>query len=351
MGSVRISRNNYNFLTRQVGEAGLGPTILYLEQDKSSPYWGLMVMEELPDGGFSDEFTSSNVTKEDMAALGFLLGKLHTLPTTEAGKAADLAKTLLMEQGMEQGVVEELQQSAGGYLIFLIYWWKTLFPLWMAKNSPTNHPLPMAYVDRFLNIILKVGRVKPRTEVMSRLGFSHADAWHGNLMRKGERIVAIDCETASIGPAFLDFGGILWNGLSVNGGQPHLDRCLREELVLSFYRTIGEKCEKMEDVLYDLELGSIYRQLWVILCIQFGLVSKPLDTVEKIGGLFMEKTELMVSGMERAVDDEEVMKDIVEKGIYWTVRHQLSEGSEECLKKHVSIIYCKTANGLSLVFR
>ena len=48
----------------------------------------------------------------------------------------------------------------------------------------------------------------------------------------------------------------------------------------------------------------------------------------------MEKTELMVSGMERAVEDKEVMKDILEKGIYWTIRHQLSEGHEECLKNH-----------------
>ena len=182
-----------------------------------------------------------------------------------------------------------------------------------------------------------MGKIKPLTSVMSRLGFSHTDAYHGNLMRKGEKIIAIDCETASTGPAFLDFGGILWNSNTVTGRQPHLERSLREALALSFHQTVGENCNSIDDVLYDMELGFIHRHLWIFMCLQFGLVSKPLSTVEKIGGLLMEKIELMISGMERAVEDKKVMKDVVNKGIYWAIRDQLSEGSEITLQKHVSI--------------
>ena len=132
--------------------------MLYVEQDRASPYWGLMVMEYLPDGGFQDEFLSDNVSKEDMAAMGSLLGKLHMLPTTEVMQGAELARELLLGHGMDQGVVEELYQSRGGYIVFLLLWWKHLFPQWMAKDSPLNHPLPPAYVHRFLSIILSVGR-------------------------------------------------------------------------------------------------------------------------------------------------------------------------------------------------
>ena len=263
-----------------------------------------------------------------MNAMGFLLGKLHSLPIDEVEEAAELVRNLVLEHGMEKHEVDELYQSRGGYVIFIIYWWKTLFPLWMTDYSLQNHPLPQTYTDRFLNIVHKVRRIKPITSVMSRLGFSHMDAWHGNLMRKGQRIIAIDCETASIGPAFLDFGGILWNSSTVNGRQPHLERCLREALALSFYQTVGEKCHNIDDVLYDMELGFIHRHLWIFMCIQFGLVGKSLSTEEKIGELLMEKIELMISGMERAVEDTEVMKVVVDNGIYWAIRDQLSEGSE-----------------------
>ena len=151
--------------------------------------------------------------------------------------------------------------------------------------------------------------------------------------------MAIDCETASTGPAFLNFGGIVWNGECADGYRAHLRRDLREDLVRAFYETMGETCEDMEDALYDLELAYLHRQLWAILADFFELVGKPLATVEKIGGLFMEKTEMMVAGMERAVDDKEVMKDIVEKGIYWAIRNQRREGDEECERDYVSMIF------------
>ena len=327
----------YHDVFRQIGLAGLGPDMLYVEQDREGEYWGLMVMEELPDGGFANEFDSSNVTQMDMSAMGSLLGKIHMLPTKEVSGAACLAKTLLLEHGMDQQVVEELYQSRGGYFIFLILWWKKLFPEWMAKNSPINHPLPPAYVERFLNIIIRVGRIKPLTSVMGKLGFSHSDMHHANLMRKGEKVVAIDCETASTGPALLDLGGIVWNGRATNGIMPYIDRSFREALVLSFYQAIGEECRDMESALYDLELGSLYRLLWAILCSQFMVVGKSLEIVEKVGGVQMEKCEVMASALERAVDDKELMRNILNQGGYWPVRDKLSVGHEECIRDFVSI--------------
>ena len=56
-GMESIALDDSYFLARQVGESGLGPLVLYVEQDKSSPYWGLMVMEALQDGGFGEPFS------------------------------------------------------------------------------------------------------------------------------------------------------------------------------------------------------------------------------------------------------------------------------------------------------
>ena len=341
-----VGRDGYNIIHRQLGEAGLGPEMFCVVEEKADKNWGLMIMEELPDGGFEEDFTSSNVTHDDMRAMGYLFGKIHLLPTNEFSKASDLAKKVVLEEGIvDKEVVEELYQTRGGYIIFLILWWKKYFPAWMAKNSPQNHPLPAAYVERFLNIILKVGRIKPLTQVFGRLGFSHTDAWYGNLMRKGEKIVAIDCETASIGPAFLDLGGIV-----STASLPHIDRDLREALILSFYEAIEEECFDMEAALYDLELASIHRHLWGVLCVQFGLVSAPLTDVERIGGLFFEKGEAMVNGMEQAVRDKELMKKIVDHGIFGSIKDKLSEGREEAIRKHVSIISLICDISLKIIF-
>ena len=333
---VILERSLITLSFRQIGGAGLGPAVFFLETNKSSHYWGLVIMEYLPDGGFDEEFNNYNVNKDDMAEIGSLLGQLHTLPTTEVVQAASLARNLVLEQDMEQKLVEELYTSRGGFPFFLILWWKKWLPDWMAKYAPQNHPLPQSNVDRFLNLIVKVSRMKTLTAELSKLGFSHMDIWHGNLMRKREKIVAIDCETATVAPAFLDFGGILWNSKSLNHGQPYLNRIFREALVLSFYQSIGKNCHQIRDALYDLELAFIHRQLFCILCVHFDLVTKPLSVVEDIGRLLMEKTEMMVSGMEKALEDENTMKDVLEKGIYWAIRDELPDGHEENIKKCVS---------------
>ena len=94
----------------------------------------------------------------------------------------------------------------------------------------------------------------------------------------------------------------------------------------------------MESDLYDLELGSLYRLLWCILCSQFMIVGKSLQNVERVGGMQMEKCEVMASALERAVDDEELMRNILDQGGYWPVRDRLSEGHEECIRDFVSML-------------
>ena len=86
-----------------------------------------------------------------------------------------------------------------------------------------------------------------------------------------------------------------------------------------------------------MSMAYIHRHLRVVLLMHFGLVNQSLSKLEEIGGLQMEKTELMVRTMERAVEERDVMEEVVEKGVYWTVRHQLSEGHEEKLKALVNI--------------
>ena len=101
--------------------------MLYVEQNRGGQYWGLMVMEELSDGGFTEEFNSNNVTKKDMVSLGSLVGKMHKLPTNLVSAAASLARVRLLEHGMDKQVVEELSQDRGGYIVFLILWWNKYF--------------------------------------------------------------------------------------------------------------------------------------------------------------------------------------------------------------------------------
>ena len=93
----------------------------------------------------------------------------------------------------------------------------------------------------------------------------------------------------------------------------------------------------MVSALYDLELGSLYRLLWAILCSQFMVIGKSLEIVEKVGGVQMEKCEVMASALERAVDDKELMRNILNQGGYWPVRDKLSVGHEECIRNFVSI--------------
>ena len=50
-----VGRGSYSIMHRQLGEAGLGPEMFYVVEDKADKNWGLMIMEELPDGGFEED--------------------------------------------------------------------------------------------------------------------------------------------------------------------------------------------------------------------------------------------------------------------------------------------------------
>ena len=317
-------------MLKQLAKENLGPKVLYVEPDRTSSYWGLMVMEELPEGGFSGEFCQQDMTEEFTKMLGELLGCLHRLPVNEVTKSAMLVKNLVKENLNDDLIcTEKLYDIHGGHGLFLIYWWMNFFPQWVKQNRPENYPLPKEYCERFLKMILKVLRIVPRTKVLSKIGFSHSDLYFGNLMRKDGRIVAIDCETAILGPALLDFGAILWNPNVTRAKQPHIERSSRETLARSFYETLEEEFEKPEDVLYDLELGFLMRYLWIMLCEQFFIVSNPVE----VGGLFMTKVEAMADGMIDASDDEEAIKKIAEVGIYWSINPNLPEDIQEKIEK------------------
>ena len=79
-------------------------------------------------------------------------------------------------------------------------------------------------------MILRTLRLTPKTEMMAKTGFCHAGLWSANLLRKGEKILAIDFETANVAPAFVDLGSLLFNwGNHFRQRKPsYLDRRRRE---------------------------------------------------------------------------------------------------------------------------
>jgi len=325
-------------IARQIGDAGLGPHVYYVETNMLSPYWGLMVMEEIPGGDFSQDFNSNNLKEADLEAVGILLGQLHQQPTEQVEQHAQLARELVMKHcSVEkyQIQVEDLYQERGGYILYMIYWWMSAFPTEMSLNSTANYPLPQTYTSRLLACILRLARIKPLTRTLARHGFSHGDLWSCNMMKKGTQILAIDFDSSTVGPAFLDFGAVFFNWQTMRGIRPHMAQCMRETIAMSFYETVGVECEEMDSILYDIELAIIHRYIWFLFLFHFSLVSEPLETLEEVGGLMIEKMEVMVRAMEKAVDDKELMSRLVEKGVYWTVRHELSDGHEEKLNTFV----------------
>ena len=59
---------------------------------------------------------------------------------------------------------------------------------------------------------------------------------------------------------------------------------------------------------------------------------KPGDFLEA-GNLYLEKIECMVRGLKEAEDDHNLMKEIVENGIYSSIRGNLPEGHEDKMKQ------------------
>merc|ERR1711936_375584 len=119
----------------------------------------------------------------------------------------------------------------------------------------------------------------------------------------------------------------------MTGEQPHLSKNKREAFAISYFKILGEDITHMDDVLYDLELAFLNFHLSDMLWLQVGFIKEHPAKLEEVGTLLIEKTNLMARQMNRAVEDKKVMEDVVEHGVYQSIRHQLSEGHEERVKQ------------------
>ena len=128
--------------------------------------------------------------------------------------------------------------------------------------------------------------------MMAKTGFCHAGLWSSNLLRKGEKILAIDFETANVAPAFVDLGSLLFNwGIHFQQQKPsYLDRRRREVLIESY---IGGpiKEDDVESLLFDLEIGFVHRYVYVLL---FNMMHSKEEEIKLV-----EMAERMLEAMER----------------------------------------------------
>ena len=130
-----------------------------------------------------------------------------------------------------------------------------------------------------------------------------------NLLRKGEKILAIDFETANVAPAFVDLGGLLFNwGIHFQQQKPsYLDRRRREVLIESY---IGGpiKEDDVESLLFDLEIGFVHRYVYVLL---FNMMHSKEEEIKLV-----EMAERMLGAMERGGGSGYLQSDIVERGVF-----------------------------------
>ena len=88
-----------------------------------------------------------------------------------------------------------------------------------------------------------------------------------------------------------------------------------------------------DDSLIDLELGFLIGWICNVLYLHtihfLPMTVTNLETFLEAGNLYLEKIQCMVRGMREAEDDHNLMKEIVENGIYSSIRSNLSEGHED----------------------
>ena len=150
------------------------------------------------------------------------------------------------------------------------------------------------YSSRVMALIRSVLRLNPKTQTMASICFSHGDLWSGNLLRKGRSVLAIDFETSTTAPAFVDLGGLLFNWESHFDQKPtYPDQGQRKALALSYLGGSVTK-EELEEALFDLEIGFIHRYIFVLLCKHFDVKGDSLEEIELV-----EKGEKMVRALER----------------------------------------------------
>ena len=285
--------NQNAFLSRQVGEAGLGPQLF------RSPRPGIIVMEAVLGGKFEDNFGPDGLSGDDARTLGELLRDLHRLNTRSVEMAARKTRQLL-EANMERcGVTEEnlehIWKTRGGYGMLLLWWWGVAFPDWLKKHHPSHFPLlSEEYNLRVMALIKRVLRLKPKTKSLASLCFSHADLWSGNLLRKDKTIVAIDFETATTAPAYVDLGGLLFNWEVHFDGKPDCPDKGRREALASSYLGGSLLGEELDRALFDLEIGFVHRYIFVLLGKHLDVNNDNLEELDLV-----RKGERMVSELER----------------------------------------------------
>ena len=221
-------------------------------------------MEAVLGGKFEDNFGPDGLGGDDARTLGQLLRDLHRLDTRSVEMAAQKTRQLVeanMERcGVREENLEHIWKTRGGYGMLLLWWWGVAFPDWLKKHHPSHFPLLREeYNLRVMALIKRVLRLKPKTKSLASLCFSHADLWSGNLLRKSKAIVAIDFETATTAPAFVDLGGLLFNWEVHFDGKPEgPERKGRLEALASSY--LGETSllgEELDRAIFDLEIGFV----------------------------------------------------------------------------------------------
>merc|ERR1712192_54584 len=180
-------------------------------------------------------------------------------------------------------------------------------PEWKAKKD-LAYNMELACKARVANLILATLKLRPLTKSLGEVGFLHTDLWSNNLLKKGNAIIAIDFETATTGPAFVDLSSPFFT-FSVDKLK-YIDKETRERLLGAFANEVGKK-EKMEDMLFDLEIGFLHRMLWIILFVHmYSKTPKQNERLVTIG-------ELMLKALEQGLDNCQTQKKILKEGVYF----------------------------------
>ena len=255
-------------------------------------------MEAVLGGRFEEDFGPNGLSEMDAKTLGEMLSGLHKLDTSSveigAQKTKDLVEANLKKCSVTEEDLEHIWKTRGGYGMLLLWWWGVAFPNWLKKHHPNHFPIREEYSSRVMSLIRNVLHLKPKTQRMASVCFSHGDLWSGNLLRKGRSVLAIDFEIATTAPAFVDLGGLLFNWESHFELKPNYEDVGRREALASSYLGKCVAKEELEEVLFDLEIGFLHRYIFVLLCKHFDVNGDSLEEIKLV-----ENGEKMVRALEK----------------------------------------------------
>ena len=310
------------------------------------------------------DLEKDGIGPKDMFGYGVLLAGLHDLPQSLAEASSRVIKRLVIDHENIYRLSEGELDNTFGYHWFLLYFWLEVWADWLAQERP-GVSLPVGYSRRFTAALMAGAKVQPHSSLMGRWVFSHCEIHSGTIMKKGKKMIALDFELANIAPAFIDFGGILCQFSNMNGmGEGHRKyhgKDLRKKLAYGYlglseiehlgHSSSGITCcrsrakvghgdeedGKIKRMLFDMEIGYYYRCLWNMLLIHFFISSHDPEDIDKICQLMIEKIELMLLALggsdeiqifDTKYNPEEIVEEIINKGVYGAIRHKLSEGHE-----------------------